>query len=53
MTKNYKVSYTLNDRPFIRLSGKWLKDYGFNIGNSFKLVSGKNFLLLIKNAKND
>lgn len=53
MTKQYKASYTLNDRPFIRLSGKWLEYKGFKIGDSFKLVSGKNFLLLIKNTKND
>ena len=53
MTKKYKVSYTFDDKPFIRLCGKWLKESGFDIGSDFKLVKGKNFLLLVKIPKND
>jgi len=32
--------------PFIRLSGLWLKNIGFNIGKKFEVHQGKNQLLL-------
>ena len=41
------VSYLSNSRsvnrpvPFVRLSGKWLEDIGFNIGSSFTIVIHK------------
>ena len=50
-TKTYTVSsiYQNNqDRPYIKITGKWLQDIGFNIGNKFKVYQGKDILLIVK-----
>lgn len=36
------------DTPFIRLSGNWLKDQGFNVGDKLKYISSKNMIILVK-----
>ena len=44
MKQQRKVSYLSNNGrvnrpvPFVRLSGKWLKEIGFEIGSNFKLT---------------
>lgn len=50
-TKTYKVSsiYQNNkERPYIKITGKWLQEIGFNIGNTFKVYQGKDVLLIVK-----
>ena len=49
--KNYKVSYIFKnneERPFIKLSGKWLEKMGFKVGTNIKVYEGKDLLLLVK-----
>ncbi len=36
------------DTPFIRISGNWLKDQGFNVGDKLKYISSKNMIILVK-----
>lgn len=52
--KKYTVYGTYERIPFIRLSGKWLKEYGFEIGDKFNLVyeNGKLILTRINKEKN-
>ena len=52
MDKIYTVS-SLNDRPFIRLTGKWLENNGFNKGDKFRLFYDNNILVLIKIDNNE
>ena len=52
MCKIYTVS-SLNNKPFIRLSGKWLKDKGFDKGDKFRLFYDNDILVLIKINKED
>ena len=50
-TKTCKISYTLTqneERPFLKLTGKWLEKLGFTIGTKIKIYEGKDMLLLIK-----
>lgn len=50
-TKTYKVSSIYQndkERPFIKITGKWLEDLGFNVGNTFKVYQGKDILLIVK-----
>jgi hypothetical protein len=55
MDKINTVSYLnkINSKqknPFIRLSGKWLQENGFNIGSKYKVkVSNKLLILEIEN----
>lgn len=51
MDKIYTVS-SLNDRPFIRLTGKWLENNGFNKGDKFRLFYDKEILVLVKIGNN-
>ena len=49
--KTYKVSSIYQndkERPFIKITGKWLEDLGFNVGNTFKVYQGKDILLIVK-----
>lgn len=48
--KIYTVGYMMGkeDTPFIRLSGNWLKDQGFNVGDKLKYISSKNMIILVK-----
>ena len=46
-----KISY-LNDKPYIRLSGKWLEKSGFNVGDKIK-VKVKHKALIIEPKKED
>jgi len=34
--------------PYIRMMGKWLKEYGINVGDKLELVKGDNMITLIK-----
>lgn len=36
------------DTPFIRISDKWLKEQGFNVGDKLKYISSKNMIILVK-----
>ena len=50
-TRTYKVSSIYQndkERPYIKITGKWLEDLGFNIGNTFKVYQGKDILLIVK-----
>ena len=50
-TKTYKVSSIYQndkERPYIKITGKWLQEIGFNIGNTFKVYQGKDILLIVK-----
>ena len=50
-TKTCKISYTFineEERPFIKLTGKWLEKIGFNVGATLKVFEGKDMLLLVK-----
>ena len=49
MDKIYTVS-SLNDRPFIRLTGKWLENNGFNKGDKIRLFYDKE-ILIFRNKK--
>ncbi len=50
--KTYTVGYMMgkDDVPFIRLSGNWLKEQGFNVGDKLKYISSKNMIILVKQA---
>lgn len=50
MCKTYTVGYMMGkeDIPFIRLSGNWLKEQGFNVGDKLKYISSKNMIILVK-----
>jgi hypothetical protein len=37
---------SFNEVPFIRLSGSWLKDAGFSIGNNYRVEINQNKLIL-------
>ena len=52
MDKIYTVS-SLNDRPFIRLTGKWLENNGFNQGDKIRLFYDNDILVLIKIDNNE
>ena len=49
--KTYTVAYQLannEERPSIKLSGKWLEKLGFKVGSKLKVYEGKDILLLVK-----
>jgi len=49
MPKNiYTVSYYDAHVPMVRLTGKWLKENGINIGDKLKLIQSKNMIILAK-----
>ena len=52
MDKIYTVS-SLNDRPFIRLTGKWLENNGFNKGDKIRLFYDREILGLVKIDNNE
>jgi len=37
--------------PSLWLGGKWLKDYGFSVGDKLEVIHGKNMLVLVKVAE--
>ena len=45
--KIYTVT-EINGKPAIRITGKWLKEKGFDIGDKFEAVYENNMLMLIK-----
>ena len=50
-SRDYTVSscYENNqERPFIRIKGKWLEKLGFKIGNKLKIYEANNVLLIVK-----
>ena len=47
MSKIYTI-YNYDNKPMIRLMGKWLADNGFNIGDKLEFVQGKNMIILTK-----
>ena len=53
--KTYTVGYMMEkqDTPFIRLSGKWLKEQGFNVGDKLKYISSKNMIILVRMNDNE
>jgi hypothetical protein len=42
------ATYRKESNPCVKFGGKWLKDYGFNVGDTLELIQGKNMLILIK-----
>jgi bifunctional DNA-binding transcriptional regulator/antitoxin component of YhaV-PrlF toxin-antitoxin module len=32
----------------VKFGGKWLKDFGINVGDRLELIQGKNMLVLVK-----
>lgn len=54
MEKNKKRSYTISylpsnyETPYIKITGKWLIERGFNIGDKIELLETKNMLILTK-----
>lgn len=57
MKKNNKKirTYTVSsiyvgdeNRPFIKITGKWLSNFGFDIGSKFKVYESNNMLLIVK-----
>ena len=48
--KTYTIGYMMGkeDTPFIRISDKWLKEQGFNVGDKLKYISSKNMIILVK-----
>ena len=53
--KTYTVGYMMGkeDTPFIRLSGNWLKEQGFNVGDKLKYISSKNMIILVRMTDNE
>jgi len=47
MQKTYTVT-DLSYKPTIRLTGNWLKENGFNIGDQVELFNDNGILVLIK-----
>lgn len=45
--KTYTIGYMMwkDDVPFIRLSGNWLKEQGFNVGDKLKYQTLKHQIL--------
>ncbi len=50
--KIYTVT-EINERPAIKITGKWLKEKGFDIGDKFEVVFENNMLVLIKITKEE
>ena len=50
--KIYTVT-EINGKPAIRITGKWLKEKGFDIGDKFEVVYEGNMLVLIKITKEE
>lgn len=57
MKKNTKKirTYTVSsiyqsgeNRPFIKITGKWLSNFGFDIGTKYKVFESKDILLIVK-----
>ena len=49
-TVGYQMThgYSRGSNPWIRFGGQWLKDYGFEVGDTLELIQGKNMLVLVK-----
>lgn len=47
MCKTYTVS-NLAEKPAIKITGKWLADNGFDIGDKLELFNDNGILVLIK-----
>ena len=51
--KNYTISSLYkNDKrvPTVKLTGKWLEDNGFKIGDKIKVSSSKDILLIVRES---
>ena len=48
--RKYKTGGSLYNPniPFIRMSGKWLQERGFDVGTIFEVIEGKNMIILAK-----
>jgi hypothetical protein len=42
------ASYLKESNPYVKFGGKWLKDFGINVGDRLELIQGKNMLVLVK-----
>jgi len=51
--KTSYMAYEKNKVPFIRLSGKWLSNIGFNVGTKFQLIKEKNKIILVLSNNSD
>ena len=49
--RTYKVHSLFDGTPIVKLTGKWLKDKGFNVGEQLQLIEGKNMIILTKKLK--
>ena len=50
-TRKNKISYVYQNDikyPSIKISGKWLKELNFNIGDEFKIFSCNGIIMLVK-----
>lgn len=50
--KMYTVS-NFDNVPMIRLTGKWLKERGINIGDKLEFIEGKNMIILSKVSQSE
>ena len=52
--RTYTVYYSTSDAkiPWIKITGKWLKEYGFDVGDKLQVLECKNMLILTKLINN-
>jgi len=46
--KIYKVVSLFDKTPVIKITGKWLKERGFDTDTRYEVIEGKNILVLAK-----
>jgi len=51
--RTYTISNVLGkmDTPSLRITGKWLSEKGFNIGDKLEVIESKNMIILTKVPK--
>ena len=53
--RTYTVSNVLGfkDTPSLKMTGKWLSEKGFNVGDKLEVIEGKNMIILAKIPMNE
>ena len=46
--RKYKVVSLFDKTPVIKITGKWLKEQGFDTDTIYEVIQGKNMLVLTK-----
>lgn len=46
--KVYYLPGAKEEVPYIKLTGKWLQELGFNVGDTIQIVKGKDIIILMK-----